>query len=254
MSGGRPAPAVARWVVTCEHGGNRVPRRYRRYFAGAAEDLGSHRGWDIGALGLYRALATELADFGRASLTTRLLVDLNRSLHHRNLHSRWVREAPGYVRREIVERYYLPYRRDVERRIAAFLAAGSPVVHLSIHTFTPELDGRTRSADVGLLYDPGRACEKDFARRLRRSVLAESSSLEVRMNYPYRGVADGFTTHLRRRFPAGYAGVELEVSQRSFEAGGTDVVGPLRRALLRERGDRVTGPRSRRRGSRSRRR
>jgi hypothetical protein len=39
--------------------------------------------------------------------------------------------------------------------------------------------------------------------------------LRVRRNYPYLGRADGLTTYLRRRFPAGaYIGVELEVNQR----------------------------------------
>jgi hypothetical protein len=37
----------------------------------------------------------------------------------------------------------------------------------------------------------------------------------VRCNAPYRGVSDGLTTHLRRRFAAHrYAGIELEMSQR----------------------------------------
>jgi hypothetical protein len=43
----------------------------------------------------------------------------------------------------------------------------------------------------------------------------EAPGLRVRRNYPYRGVADGFTTALRRRFPADlYLGIELEVNQR----------------------------------------
>jgi len=35
----------------------------------------------------------------------------------------------------------------------------------------------------------------------------------VRFNYPYLGKADGFTTYLRKQFPANYMGIELEVNQ-----------------------------------------
>jgi predicted N-formylglutamate amidohydrolase len=38
--------------------------------------------------------------------------------------------------------------------------------------------------------------------------------LAIMMNYPYRGVADGHTTALRRRFgDRGYLGLELEINQ-----------------------------------------
>jgi hypothetical protein len=43
----------------------------------------------------------------------------------------------------------------------------------------------------------------------------------VRRNYPYRGDADGLTTHLRERLPAReYVGVELEVNQALVRQGG----------------------------------
>jgi hypothetical protein len=35
------------------------------------------------------------------------------------------------------------------------------------------------------------------------------------MNYPYQGKADGFTTTLRRKWPAdSYVGIEIEVNQK----------------------------------------
>ena len=46
-------------LVTCEHGGNRVPKEYRRLFAGWEPVLASHRGYDPGALTLARELADE---------------------------------------------------------------------------------------------------------------------------------------------------------------------------------------------------
>ena len=61
-------------LVTCEHGGNRVPKRYRRLFAGWESVLASHRGYDPGALTLARELARAFDAPLVASTVTRLLV------------------------------------------------------------------------------------------------------------------------------------------------------------------------------------
>jgi predicted N-formylglutamate amidohydrolase len=92
-------------------------------------------------------------------------------------------------------------------------------VHLSSHSFTPALDGVARDADIGLLYDPRRAGERALCRHWRSALARHAPALKVRMNYPYAGTADGFTTYLRRRFPGhGYVGIELEVNQRHAQA------------------------------------
>jgi predicted N-formylglutamate amidohydrolase len=89
-----------------------------------------------------------------------------------------------------------------------------PVLHISVHSFAPELDGKQRTADIGLLYDPDRGAERRFSRHWRQALKAVAPNLRVRLNYPYRGSADGHTTALRRRFTeAQYLGIELEVNQ-----------------------------------------
>ena len=89
------------------------------------------------------------------------------------------------------------------------------MVHLSSHSFTPELDGVVRTADIGLLYDPGRRGEALLCARWRAALGRRAPGLNVRRNYPYIGKADGFTTYLRRRFPANaYVGVEIEINQK----------------------------------------
>ncbi|MGH7162714.1 MAG: N-formylglutamate amidohydrolase, partial [Planctomycetota bacterium] len=191
-------------VVTCEHGGNRVPPRFLRLFRGRRALLASHRGWDRGALNLARGVARALHAPLFASTTTRLLVDLNRSPGHPRLHAPFV---PRRERDAIVRRHYRPYRGAVESAIAA----RRRVLHLSVHTFTPVLRGRARDVDIGLLFDPSRAPERRLCARWRGLLRAARPDLRVRRNSPYRGVSDGFTTRLRRRFPARrYLGVELE--------------------------------------------
>ena len=208
-------------LITCEHGGNRIPPRYRPLFAGFEALLHTHRGYDPGALGLARELAEALAAPLFFSTTSRLLIDLNRSIGHPNLYSEATRSAPVAVRREILERHYLPYRDEVEAHIAAAIARGSRVIHLASHSFTPVLEGEVRNADIGLLYDPARPGEVELCRRWQARLQAQARELKVRRNYPYTGRSDGFTAYLRRRFPAGvYVGIELEINQKHVLHGG----------------------------------
>lgn len=206
-------------LITCEHGGNRIPTQYRHLFANQTGVLRSHRGYDIGALRLARELAQALDAPLYACIISRLLIETNRSLRHLQLYSEFTRELPHELRCELLKHYYLPYRDAVELRIGAFLASGARVVHLSCHSFTPELDGMVRDADIGLLYDPRRAGERTLCRHWRSALSRHAPALKVRMNYPYAGTADGFTTFLRQRYLAdSYVGIELEVNQRHAQS------------------------------------
>jgi predicted N-formylglutamate amidohydrolase len=219
-------------LVTCEHGGNRIPAPYRSLFRGRRALLESHRGYDPGALIVAKALAHAF----RARLVTatisRLLVDLNRSIGHPRLFSAATREAPAKLRAKIVEQYYLPYRAQVERLVKQSVSRGRRVIHISSHSFTPELDGRRRVADVGLLYHPRRPGETELCARWKASLAAFAPELRVRRNYPYAGKGDGLTEYLRRRFPSNaYVGVELEINQAIVLTAGRRRTA-LRRALI----------------------
>ncbi|MFC1745817.1 hypothetical protein ACFL35_17625, partial [Candidatus Riflebacteria bacterium] len=92
---------------------------------------------------------------------------------------------------------------------------GYPVIHISVHTFTPILHEKIRRCDIGILYDPGRKTEKIFARAWINSLKATLDNFITRANYPYRGKADNFNTFLRKIFSfEQYLGVEIEVNQK----------------------------------------
>lgn len=228
-------------LITCEHGGNRIPPRYRDCFAGHEALLESHRGYDPGALAMARDLARELHAPLIYATTSRLLVDLNRTLGHPRLHCETIRTLPETVRREIVDKYYLPLRTRAERIVAAEVDAGRSVIHVSSHSFTPVLDGVVRQADVGLLYDPSRPGETELCAEWLACLRRRAPTLKVRRNYPYTGRSDGFTAYLRRCFAAGhYVGIELELNQRlvgarrpAWRSLRADVVGALRETLDR---------------------
>jgi len=208
-------------LLTCEHGGNRVPAAYRRWFSTAAarKALASHRGWDPGALAVARGMARRLGCPLFGATTSRLVVELNRSERHPRLFSEFTRELGSEERKTILAEHYRPHRVCVEEAIRVRVDRGANVLHLAIHSFTPVLDGERRNADLGLLYDPREERELAFCAVWAARIRSEAPRIRVRRNYPYRGNADGFTTYLRRRFPRGrYLGIEVE-SNQAFPAG-----------------------------------
>jgi predicted N-formylglutamate amidohydrolase len=203
------------WIlVTCEHGGNRVPRRYASLFSGWQRRLSTHRGFDFGALVMARQLARSFHAPLLASTVTRLLVDLNRSIHHPAAYSQASRGVSTEERNRILSRHYLPYRTRAFDLVAKAVGRGLRVVHISSHSFTPRLRGEVRRADVGLLYNPARLGEFTLAEIWKSTFKSAAPELRVRRNYPYLGKHDGLTASLRQRHPADrYVGIELELNQ-----------------------------------------
>ena len=121
----------------------------------------------------------------------------------------------------MLENHYLPYRNRIEAATAAAIAHGNRVIHIASHSFSPQLDGKIRNADIGLLYDPSRPGEVDLCHRWQARLRRLAPEMKVRRNYPYAGRSDGLTAHLRRLFPAeAYVGIELEINQKYALAGG----------------------------------
>jgi predicted N-formylglutamate amidohydrolase len=232
-------------VVSCEHGGREVPPAYAALFVDHEALLASHRGWDPGALPLARQIADALAAPLHASTTTRLLIDLNRSIGHRQLFSELTRGLARAQREDIVRSYYRPHRDRVEGDIARRIAGGQAVIHIASHSFTPVLHGVTRRADVAWLYDPRRRGEAALAQRWMAELAQRAPDLRLRRNYPYQGRGDGLASLLRQRFGGdAYVGIELEVNQRFVAQGGAawaalraDLVASLAAALGNALGD-----------------
>ncbi len=213
-------------ILTCEHAGNRIPPAYINLFKGKRSLLDSHRGWDPGALEVTRFVARRLGIPYHHVMWSRLLVESNRSPANPRIWSAVTSSLPLAERRKILEKYWWPNRRAVLDAVERGSQDGQRVVHVAVHSFTPELDGEVRNADIGLLYDPSRPAEMAWCRRLRAFLAREYPEFRVRMNYPYQGRADGLPTWLRKKFPdRRYAGMELEFSQA--------VIGSSRWSLLK---------------------
>jgi predicted N-formylglutamate amidohydrolase len=198
-----------------------VPARYAGLFAGAAAVLDSHRGLDHGALEVARALGRKLGVEPFTATTTRLVVDLNRSPHHKNVFSEYTRTLSRGQRAAVMTAHYWPYRNAVQGYVDRAVAAGESVLHVAAHSFTPVLRGEVRNCDIAFLYDSTRRGELRFVDAWSAALRAAAPELTQRRNYPYRGTSDALVTHLRRRHgDARYAGVELEVNQKHVGGRG----------------------------------
>lgn len=211
-----PEP-TARLLLTCEHASNAVPSRWAHCFSSppAQSALALHRGWDPGASELALAFAVAVSAPCVTGICSRLLVDLNRSPDHPQFWSEFTCGLPPAEKAEIVQTVYDPFRATCRAWIESRLfESPEPVFHLSVHSFTPVLDGVVREADIGILYDPARPLETRWAAEWESALRSRVPHWRVRHNDPYLGIDDGHTTSLRKVFgPQAYAGIELEINQ-----------------------------------------
>ncbi len=205
-------------LLTCEHGGNDVPDEYRHLFEDAHHVLETHRGWDIGILPFAEVMAKILRAPLLSSTVSRLLVELNRSLGHRQLFSEFSTRLPHDARRELLQKYYFPHREMVSQAVQNARAYGR-VYHITVHSFTPELNGHVRNADITFLYDYRRKSEATLA-KYWQALLQQKLPVRVRRNYPYRGHTDGLESALRKHWQEkDYVGLCVEVNQKHLVDG-----------------------------------
>lgn len=203
-------------VLTCEHAGNQIPHAYSDLFKNGEKILASHQGLDIGAFQLAEYFSKYYPQFFYSKVS-RLFIELNRSIWHPQLYSPFLQQLTEDEKKRILVNYYLPYRNQVMYALESLFDHGEQVLHLSIHTFTPELNGEVRNTDIGFLYDPRRKREKNFCKLWKQTIYSQTRQFRVRYNYPYLGKADGFVTALRKKYPEDqYIGMELEVNQKYY--------------------------------------
>jgi predicted N-formylglutamate amidohydrolase len=201
-------------VISCEHAVDSVPEQYTTIFAPFKTLLTCHNAIDFGALAIAEHMKQHIpCDFVKAT-ATRLLVDCNRSVNHPQCFSKITTDLSSTEKEEIISQYYTPFRQQVMSYIKKHIEQGSQVWHFSIHSFTPVMNDIVRNADIGLLYDPKRSPEKILARKWKMELNKQAPQYKIRLNYPYSGISDGFTSALRKQYPGeNYVGIEVESNQ-----------------------------------------
>ena len=199
--------------LSCEHAVNTVPPAYGHLFHQHESLLQTHRAIDFGAKEIALHISQTIGCDYTLATVTRLLIDCNRSLNNTSCFSEVTQHLPSAEKQQLIDQYYLPYRQQTENVINSHISRGYQVFQLSCHSFTPVFNDIPRSAGIGLLYDPKRHGEKEVARQWQ-GLLSLQTGYRIRMNYPYTGSSDGFTSHLRKLHPeTDYLGLELEVNQ-----------------------------------------
>lgn len=145
---------------------------------------------------------------------SRLLVDLNRSARSEEVFSEWSAPLSCDQRAALLASYHSPWRARFADMLGEALDHHPRVLHLSVHSFTPVLNGQQREVDVGWLFDPKRKWESALADQLINALQQRQPGRKIRANQPYLGTDDGHTTALRPQWPQDrYAGLEIEVNQ-----------------------------------------
>lgn len=216
-------------MLTCEHASNHLPAAFKKTIPANVQE--SHRAYDIGALAVFRKLVRfAKPEFHCEGKFSRLFVDLNRTITNKSAFSEYYGTL-GFRDKVAAEKakaqattYWMEYRDAIEKFVESALkpktrvAKSKPtVVHLGIHSFTPELNGNVRNADIGILYDPARPQECAYAQVIKDEIKRLYPTMKVRFNYPYKGSSDGLTTTLRKKFGPRYVGIEIEINQKFFQ-------------------------------------
>ncbi len=222
-------------LVTCDHASRRVPKSLRNLGLDAAS-LKLHIGWDIGAAAVSRGLARRLDAPAILASYSRLVIDCNRDLEDPTsippvsdgVPVPGNQDLTPAAKAQRVEALFKPYHRAVESALDRFAARGVHPAVLSIHSFTPVMNGFERPWHIGILWDKDPRMPVPVLAALRRE-----AGLVVGDNEPYSAREPaGYTvrTHaVTRGLP--HLAVEIRQDLIATEAGAAEWADRLARAL-----------------------
>ncbi|MDB5405315.1 MAG: N-formylglutamate amidohydrolase [Rhodospirillales bacterium] len=174
-------------LLICDHASNAVPRRLEGL--GLDEPaLARHVAWDIGAGEVTRRLAVLLDARAVLAGYSRLVIDCNRALDDPTSiagESDGI-EVPGNFGLSRADRAaraaacFDPYHAAIASELAGFTAGGVVPAVISIHSFTPVMNGFARPWHVGILWDKDRRLPVPLI-----AALASDPALVVGDNEPY---------------------------------------------------------------------
>ncbi|MEC3909355.1 N-formylglutamate amidohydrolase [Sphingobium sp. CR2-8] len=203
------------FLLIGDHAGSAIPKALGDLGL-AATDRARHIAVDIGTYGLGRTLATLLDAPFLHQVYSRLVIDCNRDMDHptaiptvsdgSRVEGNEALDVADRARR--IAAIHTPYHAAIAATIAARQAAGRETILLSLHSFTPVMDGIARPWDVGVLHWDGRT---DFALALLEA-LKQEADLTVGDNQPYQMDATDYTVPLHA-FAQSLPYAEIEVRQ-----------------------------------------
>ena len=208
------ADSIVPVLLVCDHASNRFPRSLGTMGLDYLNRV-SHIALDIGANAVAETLADNLGATAVLCQYSRLIVDCNRELIDDSAfleHSAGV-DIPGNHNLQENEKekraseIYWPYHNAIKDQIVRLKRLGIDPVVISIHSFTPVINGNDREWEIGVLWDKDPVTAEIFLTRL-----GEAGYL-VGDNEPYSGKdPEDFTIDYHAE-SIGLPHVGIEISQ-----------------------------------------
>ena len=180
--------AILPVLLVCDHASNRFPRSLGTMGLDYLDRV-SHIALDIGANAVAETLADNLGATAVLCQYSRLIVDCNRKLIDDNAFvecSAGV-DVPGNHNLQESEKVkraseiYWPYHNTIKNQIVRLRKHGINPIVISIHSFTPVMNGSDREWEIGVLWDKDPLTAEIFL-----SKLVEAGYV-VGDNKPYSG-------------------------------------------------------------------
>lgn len=207
-------------VLSCEHAVCSVPEWHRDRFKGSEEVLTSYLGWDPGALNLAQAFAMKFHTPLTHGEVTRLLIDLDLAPDNPRRFSDFVADMTEDQLVRMHDRHHGSYVETLRQRIKSGIGVAPPVIHLTVHSFSPESELAPPNTDIAILCDGGRTDEVMLSRIWVDALRSAAPDLAITEN-PSRPGGSGELLHLLRHefHPSQYLALRLEVCQSFFLEG-----------------------------------
>ena len=228
-------------LLVCDHASCRFPQ--------ALGDMGldpfarrCHLAIDIGAGKLTETLAKSLGVTAVIAQYSRLVVDCNRQLMDPGAFleygdgilvpgNRNLSQADKDARADAI---YWPYHNAIDDQVKRLSAAGPSPAFISIHSFTPVLNGISRAIQLGVLWDKDDRLSDIFLEGFRATDFLTGD------NEPYSGRAPQDFTIDHHAEEIGLPHVGIEVRQDLIDdIAGVDDIAPMMHQIIESIPDRI---------------
>ncbi len=228
-------------LLVCDHASCRFPQ--------ALGDMGldpfarrCHLAIDIGAGKLTENIAKSLGFTAVIAQYSRLVVDCNRQLMDPGAFleygdgilvpgNRNLTQADKDARADAI---YWPYHDAIEDQIARLRAVGPAPAFISIHSFTPVLNGVSRDVQMGVLWDQDSRLSDIFIEEFRAAEFLTGD------NEPYSGQAPQDFTIDHHAEEIGLPHVGIEVRQDLIDdIAGVEEISPVMHRIIESIPERI---------------
>ena len=192
--------ALSNVLVLCDHASNHVPSCVNGGSLGISEaNMNRHIAFDIGARATSVLIAEALGAPMLASRFSRLVIDPNRGTDDPTILMKIYdhtivegnRHADATEKRRRIEAFHQPYHAAIDDALARITARGETPIIISIHSYTPQLNGRPmRPWHIGVLWDDDARIPVPLMEKL-----SANPEITVGNNEPYSGELRGDTMY-----------------------------------------------------------